>query len=537
MLPQFCQRINCLSIVVALIGQSIPMFSTWANADDVRPIATADQVEISLNRLPPGNARLVERLPDVAVDSPLLPAELSVAVPVEGDSITLPRFADGYDRLLSRWLLIDSDNKPLSNEIWTHCASSASRFANLPALSAKSPKGMGGLALDPALLPDLADIGVHHVTVNVVPNQFFVAGKQAANTATCEHHYAGKTYAFRQSMVDSFQQACDFFAENNIVASFIILIPRNASPSSPARLLIHPEAVDGNYSLLNVTDMAGIQQYAAFLNFLATRFAGPQTNNQRGPVANWIIGNEVDAAWVWTNAGEKTVEQYTEQYIRALRISQAAVQAVDPHARVFVSLTHHWTSPHQQNLKRFYKGKDILDLIAVDSQTHGDYPWGLAYHPYPQSLFEARTWNDKLATDDLNTPLITFKNLDVLDRVMKRDDMLFTSLDGHQKTRGVLLSEQGFHVHTDNPDGERIQAAALIYAWQAIQRSSVIEAFHYHRWIDHEREGGLKLGLWTVDPGTIWRPKDKRLGWHVYQALGTPREPEVSGPYLELIGK
>lgn len=31
-----------------------------------------------------------------------------------------------------------------------------------------------------------------------------------------------------------------------------------------------------------------------------------------------------------------------------------------------------------------------------------------------------------------------------------------------------------------------------------VKRLDSIEAFQYHRWIDHEQEGGLNLGLWTV---------------------------------------
>jgi hypothetical protein len=73
-------------------------------------------------------------------------------------------------------------------------------------------------------------------------------------------------------------------------------------------------------------------------------------------------------------------------------------------------------------------------------------------------------------------------------------------------------------------EAQYLQAAALAYAWQKIKNLDSIKAFHYHRWIDHEREGGLKLGLWTVEPGSITWPKDKKRSWNVFRALGTETE-------------
>jgi hypothetical protein len=90
--------------------------------------------------------------------------------------------------------------------------------------------------------------------------------------------------------------------------------------------------------------------------------------------------------------------------------------------------------------------------------------------------------------------------------------------------RSIILSEQGFHTPDDSDESQRLQAAALAYAWKKIRALDSIDAFHYHRWIDHEREGGLHLGLWTVRPGSITQPLAKKLSWHVFRALATSDE-------------
>ena len=53
----------------------------------------------------------------------------------------------------------------------------------------------------------------------------------------------------------------------------------------------------------------------------------------------------------------------------------------------------------------------LLDFSAAE----GDFDWAIAYHPYPQNLFDPRVWADTEATFTFDTPKITYKNLEVLD--------------------------------------------------------------------------------------------------------------------------
>ena len=57
----------------------------------------------------------------------------------------------------------------------------------------------------------------------------------------------------------------------------------------------------------------------------------------------------------------------------------------------------------------------------------------------------------------------------------------------------------------------------------------------HNNWIDNRGEGGLKIGLrkFPDEPGD---PLGKKPIWHLYQALGTPREDTVAAPYLKTIG-
>jgi hypothetical protein len=410
--------------------------------------------------------------------------------------LSVPRTDSGYDRILSRWRLGDSPAR------WAHDVSGAAAYPSLEPMRAKNRKGLGGIHPDPKLFSDLVELGVGHITVNISLRSRFGDGQ-----------------------VRQLDQLLTFAHKNGIVVTAILLIP----PRTP--LLAHPDCdPSAHYALPDMTSAAGVAAFAASVRFLAERYCEP--GFPHGRISHWIVGNEVDAGWVWTNAGEMGAEQYMDQYTRALRVAHYSVRSFDPHGKVYISLTHHWNSPHKPEPNRFYRPRHLLELLRDHCKLAGDFEWGLAYHPYPDELGNPRTWEDKLAHDDFDSPLITMKNIDVLDRFMRQPEFRYRG----EKVRTILLSEQGYHTVKRDPDGEKLQAAAIAYAWEKMKPLASIEAFHYHRWIDHEREGGLRLGLWTVKKGSITWPERKKQSWEVYRALGTGAEAEATAFADEIIG-
>lgn len=162
-------------------------------------------------------------------------------------------------------------------------------------------------------------------------------------------------------------------------------------------------------------------------------------------------------------------------------------------------------------------GKTILEKFNTWAKAEGDFPWNLAFHPYPENLFEPRFWRDKTATDNFNTDRITFKNIDVLPRFMHQEEFLFNG-----QVRDIALTEQGFHTK-DGPDGEKVQAAAFAYSYYLVEQLPEISAYTLHRHVDHRGEGGLKLGLWYENPQASQPsvPLKKKYIWQVFQKAGT----------------
>ena len=255
-----------------------------------------------------------------------------------------------------------------------------------------------------------------------------------------------------------------------------------------------------------------MEAYAAALNYLAERYSRP--DGKYGRLHHWIMHNEVNAGWVWTNAGEKTPLLYTDLYHKSMRIAHLIARQYDQHSQAFISLEHHWLSPNSQ----IYAGREITDLLLDFSHAEGDFDWAMAFHPYPQSLFKPRVWEDNEVKFSFDTPKITFKNLEVLDAWMKQPRALFNG-----KPRIVHLTEQGLNSMDYSEKSLRDQAAGMAYTWQKLKHLDTIKAFDYHNWVDNRGEGGLRIGLRRF-PDDKDEPLGKKPIWFVYQALDTDKE-------------
>ncbi len=428
-----------------------------------------------------------------------------------GFEVEVERYVGGYDRLLSRWQVVGQDSQaagviPLSAATYaTHF--DIPRDSKLPPpAELRNAKGLGGVS--PVFgLAELSELGVRHITLNVVVTNLIepVELPQAES-----FEFDGKRWWIRPGRLAHVDQAAKYASEHGITAAAIILLPQRAND-----ILVHPESrSSGIYAMPNLTNAEAAEKYAAIMYMLAGRYAG----GAHGRIDHWIMHNEVDFGWVWTNMGEQPLAVFMDHYVRSMRIADLQARQFNPFAKVFISLTHHWNVPEDPRW-RTYPPRKLLDHLSRLCEVEGDFDWGVAYHPYPQNLFEPRTWLDSRVSDDFDTPLITMKNLSVLKRYLQEERVL----NAAGKMRSVLLSEQGYHTPDYEQPAQRLQGAALLYTWDRLRETDFVLAYDYHRWVDAAEEGGLLLGLRTVaSPGKI--AGEKKLGWEVYRDINTEAE-------------
>jgi len=464
------------------------------------------------------------------------PARLESLVDVEraadgNFTAEVPRYRDrkgrNYDRLTSRWQLVRRVGAEMTAQSSARYADDiACRAPDLPEIKPSSKKGLGGWSADRTRFAgeELKELGITAVTVNMMIHSL-VALEPGANTTPFE--WQGRIYHMRNEVLAQHDRTFREAATHGAMVSAILLVANPARGGDAlVKLLGHPDAVkEGTFAMPNVTSEEGIALYGAILNLMAERWSRP--DGKYGRVHHWIMHNEVDAGWVWTNAGEKPAVVYMDLYHRSMRLMDLIARQYDPHARPFITLTHHWAEAGEA---RWYGSKVMLEELARFGRAEGDFPWALAHHPYPQNLFNPRAWEDNQATFDFNTPKVTPKNLEVLEAYMRQAEML------HQgEVRPIHLSENGFNSMDYSEKELADQAAGMAMAWKKIMNMPAVESWQYHNWIDNRAEGGLKIGLrkFPDEPGD---PYGKKPIWHVFKAIGTAAEDEVCEPYLKVIG-
>lgn len=431
------------------------------------------------------------------------------------------------DRVLSKWVLLEKNKnkyRPISSG---HYADSIVAKHNYLFKKPITKKGLGGYSVNgKAPASDLDDLGISSVTVNIRINGIY---RSKASNENIPFTYMGKTYYIDKKAIKRFDKTIKSASDKNIEVSAITLIAKEKqSPDKIiGKILQHPDCDPaGVYAMPNVTNVEGVQYYAAILDFLANRYTRP--DKKYGRIHHWIVHNEVDAGWVWTNAGEKTAKVYMDLYYKSMRITNNIVKQYNTNSKVFISLTHYWnwtSNPH------FYHSKDLLEQLLQYSKVEGDFDWAIAQHPYPESLREPKTWLDKKLSYDFDSELITFKNLEVLDAWVKQPKVLYKG----KIKRLVYLSENGTNSPTYSKKDMIEQAAGLAYALKKMSYLDGIDGFQYHNWQDNRKEGGLRIGLRKF-PDDDKDPSGIKPAWKVYQAYGTNNEDEIFDKYLSIIG-
>lgn len=385
------------------------------------------------------------------------------------------------------------------------------------------PPSIKGLQVQ--MVDDALALGIHHAGVNINITALLDAEKKPGNPKITVD---GFEFSFQESYLKSIDRQIKPLSDRGVLIYLIVIAYPSKNPAIDS-VVVHPEAKpDHRYSVagFNSVTPEGQAWLKAVSQLMAQRWSG--ANPAHGRVWGWIIGNEVNSHFMWSNMGKQPLDAAVGHYARAFRIIHQSVRNASSHARLYISFDHHWGHRmHGISAEEACGGREFLDAFA---RKMNDLDWHVAWHPYPEDLGNPRAWMDRTVTPDVSTNKITFKNLEVLCEYLRQPNMLYRG-----EARRVILSEQGFQTLLQ-PDGEKLQAAAFAYTWEKCRRLPLVDAFIYHRHVDHAKEGGLRLGLWRNAPHSVVEPHSKKEIWSLLQKAGTPEWQVAASRYLPVTG-
>lgn len=429
------------------------------------------------------------------------------------------RFFDGIDLVFCRFELETADGSVINGKKYVEDFAATLRSFDYPVTDTK--KG-----LQVTNVKDAIELGVKHAALNVNEGDFLLLEPQENNTI--EFEFNGKTYYFDKKIVEGNDRRVKELSDFGVVITYIVLNSQKWQKQVDDELweIIKHPSYDGKkdghglISEFNVVTAKGIEYYTAFIAFLTDRYT--REDQKYGRAVGLIIGNEVNTGYTWCNSGQMSCEEYCAHYTKALRLAYQAASIFYKNMRVYISLDHFWTGANfDGDPQKFYPSKTVLENVNQECLNEGQIPWNVAHHPYPENLVFADFWNDKTATDDVETTKrITFKNLELLAQFLYREEFLCNG-----ERRRIILSEQGFNSMW-TPESEVIQAMAYGRAYKKVMQIPEVDSFILHAHGDNKGEFGLNLGIWRRkrDSGEWDAPKP---AYYVFKAIDKKDEKGV----------
>lgn len=437
-------------------------------------------------------------------------------------AVIVPRFDQGKDRLFSRFSVTSSDTPPHPPQYVTRVRLPVPVRVDRHVSKKGITCGIDSSASPVSSFPRInQNIDIATLLADAPPHSPYQALANGVSIPLNERAVRDLDVAFQRAK-----------KAGQEVTGILLACQRKASPLPPN--IVHPlarsETVPIGPAAFDTATPEGLLKYRAVVGWLSERYGDPRT--ETGALEGLVIGNEVQSHWSWYHMGEASKHLVLNEYAIAVRVADLAMRSRVNGLNLYVSLDHHWCQSAESNSLRGFSGKEALEILNRRFTAEGNFGWHIAFHPYPENLFNPAFWDDKTATPDFESPKITFKNIEVLAAFLRQSEFQFAG-----QTRRIALTEQGFHCpNTEN--GPRLQAAAYALAWKKVQAIPEITSFLYHRHVDHPHENGLRCGVFAHDGSqNLLGVGSRRPIADVVEAAGTDAEEETFAPYLAVLGR
>lgn len=365
-------------------------------------------------------------------------------------------------------------------------------ITNPEALATSSPdrknNGKKGLILDGAKIgngnTESVQLGVQQAAYNL--NIEDVIGGDGAVT----YDYNGKTYNFDSSYLSQYDHCIRTSTSQGMGMTIVLLNPHRSGKEYMISPYSRGALGSANYYLMNTSEDQGLETLEAVVSYLAHRYNG---QNGFGQVDNWVIGNEVNAKFLWNGTTVNDEATYAQLYADSFRVCYNAIKSRNANAYVCISLDQNWTHVQRAN---YYSARSMLEAFNAVITSQGNIDWALAEHPYNYPMQWTCFWTPKNAAmvrHDQNTPYLTMENIEQLTDYMCQPAMMNTK----GAVRPILLTEVGY----SSSQGEPAQASAIVYAYQRAVTNRYITMIVFNRQTDSAAEiaQGLAVGLTNQD--------------------------------------
>lgn len=426
---------------------------------------------------------------------------------VENGACEIPRFVDGYDTLVCRFVCGCEGV----------CYVTETKME--PTGPSHTPKSLKGVTSCKISDKDAEYLGIGQVLPEC--NMVEVMTLDPTEDVIC-HVYNGKNYYFRRAVLESVETEMIRLKKLGIsgVMRYISSSYIADEKADPGLLsaLEHPsydrDFPSGYVNAFNLRTEEGFDYYCACTDFILSRYAATQ---DYGIYTGFEMGNEVSSQYIWQNAGEMECSEFIHEYTEVMRIAWLLARKYSDSFRIYASFDQLFAGRYEPNPRRFYGLKECTTHIQANCDRDGDFPWNVTFHPYPENLSYPDFWNDRAPNWSFETGRVTFKNVEVMTAWMGQEQFLYKG-----EPRHLLMPEQGFNSRPEDPYTLKQGMYGYYLAYKKISRMPNVDGFYHHSYMDNLWEFGLNLGLVYNDGQD--HPAGHKPICQVFRDMGTPNE-------------
>lgn len=376
------------------------------------------------------------------------------------------------------------------------------------------------------MFSDAQRLGVTHTVLNVAINEYMLGENSDAAQSFV---YNGRTFYVDKVKLALLDHRVKTYTEAgiNVYFNLILTAPEKNAHTNIQSLYYDNISPDASLYALNTQNENAMKSFQAFVDYMSARYTRP--DHAYGFVPALILGFEVNSNRIWNNAGSADTANYVYSYCTAFRVAYTAMTSHYSDARVYISLGNNFTSQGAGSAQD-YPAKDFLDRFASVIKASGDIPWGLSINPYSSDASLTDYWNDSMSEDNFETPYITMKNINTLTRYMNQEAFLYDS-----EPRSIIIGEFGISGDPSDDSSMTMQAAAYALAYYTAAQNEDIDAFIYHRHVDHSSEDRY-YGLWTNVQGSVVEPSAKKPIYNVFLLIDTEQSEAVTAFVKQTVG-
>lgn len=379
--------------------------------------------------------------------------------------------------------------------------------------------------LDIKLFADAQTLGVSHTVIEIPVNEYVLTG----DTNAVRYKSSGSAFYFSKEKTAYLDHLVKTYSDAGIRV-YLRLVLTKRGEGQPEYLYFEGADDSASYYAINTGSREACDALYALVSYLTEKYTAPDGD---GFCGSFILGYEVNSGRYTNRAVPMALSEYTEYYMRALRLTDAAARSVYANARVFVPVANNLNKPSGDG-----SADPTLDYSVMDFLSHlgklvtagGDIPWNLSVDPYNTERAKADFRGAEGSEYSYDARYVTMDNINIVTSLLSQPAYLYNGAK-----RRVIIGGVSYPSGSGSDDAQKAQAAAYALAYYKAAANEQIDALIYTDHVDDVADG-LNCGLYSREEGTDNTPAAQKSIYRVFKYIDTDYAAVVTEPYLSYYG-